>query len=78
MGHAVKEYGLKNYVLVCKSLILMKLYSDLQLFDWPSIVVHSPEGLMYIANGLVILINRNIQVTTITIDYIQLCQGFEC
>ena len=56
----------------------MKLYSDLQLFDWPSIVVHSPEGLMYIANGLVILINRNIQVTTITIDYIQLCQGFEC
>ena len=33
---------------------------------------------MYIAYGLVILVHRNIQVTTITIGYIQLRQGFEC
>ena len=24
-------------------------YSELQFFDWPSIVAHSPVGLMYIA-----------------------------
>ena len=82
MGHAVKEYGLKNYVLVCKSLIDFNEafipYNELQFFDWPSIVAHSPAGLMYIAYGLVILVHRNIQVTTITIGYIQLRQGFEC
>ena len=32
---------------------------------------------MYIAYGLAILVHRNIQVTTITIGYIQLRQGFE-
>ena len=33
---------------------------------------------MYIAYGLVILIHRNIQVTTLTISYSQFRQGFEC
>ena len=82
MGHPVKEYGLKNYVLVCKSLIdfneAFTSYNEWQFFDWPSIVAHSPAGLMYIVYGLVILVHRNIQVTTITIGYIQLRQGFEC
>ena len=53
-------------------------YNELQFLDWSSIVVHSPTGLMYIAYGLVILVHRNIQVTTLTIGYIQFCQGFEC
>ena len=53
-------------------------YNEFQFFDWPSIVAHSSAGLMYIAYGLVILVHRNIQVTTITIGYIQLRQGFEC
>ena len=53
-------------------------YSKLQFFDWPSIVAHSLEGLIYIAYGLLKLIHRNIQVTTVTIGYIQLRQGFEC
>ena len=53
-------------------------YNELQFLDWPSIVVHSPTGLMYIAYGLVILVHRNIQVTTLKIGYIQFCQGFEC
>ena len=76
------EYGVKNYALVCKSLIDFNEafipYNELQFFDWPSIVAHSPAGLMYIAHGLVMLVHRNIQVTTITIGYIQLRQGFEC
>ena len=33
---------------------------------------------MYIAYDLVIMVHRNIQVTTITIGYIHLRQGFEC
>ena len=53
-------------------------YSELQFFDWPSIIAHLPAGLMYIVYGLVRLVHRNIQVTTITIGYIQLRQGFEC
>ena len=53
-------------------------YNELQFFDWPSTVAHSPAGAMYIAYGLVILVHRNIQVATITIGYIQLRQGFEC
>ena len=78
----LKECGLKNYALVWKSLIdfneAFAPYSELQFLEWPSTVVHSPPGLMYIAYGLVILVHRNIQVTTITIGYIQLRQGFEC
>ena len=50
--------------------------SELQFFDWPSIVAHLRAGLMYVAYGLVILVHRNIQVTTITIGYIPLRQGF--
>ena len=46
-------------------------YKELQFFVWPT-------GLMYIAYGLVILAHVNIQVTTITIGYIELHQGFEC
>ena len=72
----------KNYALVCKWLIHFSEafipYNELQFFDWPSIVVHSPVGLMYIVYGLVILVHGNIQVTTITIIYIQLREGFEC
>ena len=50
-------------------------YKELQFFDWPSIwLTHSPAELMYIAYGLVILVHGNIQVTTITIGYIQLRQ----
>ena len=40
--------------------------------------MHSPAGLICIAYRLRLLVHRNIQVTTITIGYIQLCQGFEC
>ena len=40
-------------------------------FDWPSIVVHSPSGLMYIAYGLVILVLKSIQVTIITVSYLR-------
>ena len=46
-------------------------YNEFQFFDWPSIVAHSPAGLMYIAYGLVILVHRNILLTTITIGYIK-------
>ena len=35
-------------------------------------------GLMYVAYGLVILVHKNIKVTTLTIGYIQFHQGFEC
>ena len=49
----LKECGLKNCSLVWKSLIDFNEafipYSELQFFDWRSIVVHSPAGLMYIA-----------------------------
>ena len=44
--------------------------NELQFLDWTSIVVHSPAELMYIAYELVILVQRNIQVTTIMICYI--------
>ena len=50
---------------------------ELQFFDWPSIIVHSHTELMYITYGFVILVYRNIQVTSIMIGYIQLRQGFE-
>ena len=53
-------------------------YNELQFLDWPSFAVHSTVGLMYIACGLMILIHRNIQVTTLMIGYIQFRQGFEC
>ena len=73
-----QEYGVKSYALFFKSLIGINEafipYNELQFFDWNSIVTHSPTGLMYIAYGLMILV----QVTTITIGYIQLRQGFEC
>ena len=52
-------------------------YDEFQFLDWPSIFMHSPAGLMYIVCGLVILVHRNIQVTTLTIGYIQFRQGFE-
>ena len=39
-------------------------YNELQFLDRPSIVAHSP------AAGLVVLVHRNIQVTTLTIVYI--------
>ena len=41
-------------------------------------LLHSLAGLMYIAYRLVVLVHKNIQVTTITNGYIQLRQGFEC
>ena len=76
------ENGVKNYDLICKSLIDFNeafiLYNELQFFDWPSIVAHSPTGLMHIAYWSVILVHRNIQATTVTIGYIQLRQGLEC
>ena len=76
------EYDLKNYAFVCKSLNDFKKvfipYNDLQFLGWPSIIAHSPAGLMYIACGLVILVDTNIKVTTITIGYIQLRQDLEC
>ena len=53
-------------------------YNELQFLDSPSFAVHSTVGLMYIACGLMILIHRNIQVTTLMIGYIQFRQGFEC
>ena len=68
-------------MFVCKSLIdfneVFILDSELQFLDRPSIVAHSPAGLIYVTYGLVILVHRNFQVTTITIGYIQLCQSFE-
>ena len=42
----------------------------LQFLGWRSIVVRSPAGPIYIADALVILVHRNIQVTTITIGCI--------
>ena len=75
-------FSLKKYALVCNSLIDFNEAfipkNVLQFLGWPNIVVHTPAGLMYIAQGLVILVQRNIQVTTITIGYIQLRQGLEC
>ena len=53
-------------------------YNELHFLDWSSIVAHSPGGLMYIVYGLVILAHINIQVTILTIGYIQVCQGLEC
>ena len=52
--------------------------NEQQFLDWPSIAAHSSAGLICIAYGLVILVHRNIQVTTVTIGFIQLRQGFEC
>ena len=69
-------------MLFCKSLIDFNEafipYNELQLFSWPNIVAHSLAAVICIANGLVILVHRNIQVTILLIGYIQLCQGFEC
>ena len=60
-----------NYALFCNSLIDFNEafipYNELQFFDWPSIVLHSPAGLMCIMCGSVVLVHRNIQVTTITL-----------
>ena len=53
-------------------------HDELQFLDWPSIAAHPPTGLMYVAYGLVILVHRNIQVTTLRIDYIQFRQDLEC
>ena len=53
-------------------------YNELQFLDWTNIDVHSPAELMYTALRLVIQVHRNIQVTTLTIGYIQFHQGFEC
>ena len=68
-------------MLICKLLIdfdeAFIPYIELQFFYWPSIVAHLLAGLMYIAYGLVILFHRNIQVIVITINYIELRQGFE-
>ena len=50
----------------------------MQLLDWPSIVAPSPARLMHIAYGLVTLVHRNMQVTNLTVGYIQFRQGFEC
>ena len=56
------------YALVCKSLVHFNEafipYNKLQSLNWPSIFAHSPARLMYIIYGLVILVHRNIQVTT--------------
>ena len=60
----------------CKSLIDFNEafipYNELQFFNWPSFVANSPVGLISITYGLGILVHRNIQVTLITIGYIQL------
>ena len=73
---------LRINALVCKSLIDFNEafipYNELQFLDWPSTVAHSPAGLMDIAYGLVMLVHRNIQGTTLTISYIQFHPGFEC
>ena len=57
------------YAPKCKSLFDFSEafipYNEPQSLDRPSIVVHSPAGLMYIAYRLVILVHRNIKVTTI-------------
>ena len=70
------------YGLVCKSLIDFNEafipYNELQFPNWPSIVAQSTAGLIYITYGFVILVHRNIQVSTLMIGYIQFCQGFEC
>ena len=75
-------FSLKNYALVCKSLIDFNEafipHNQLQFLGCSSIVAHSPAGLMYIAHRLMILVQKNIQVTTKTIGYIQLRQGMEC
>ena len=69
-------------MLVCKSLIDFNEafipYNELQFLDYPSIIAHSPKGPINIMYGLVILVHRNIQVTTIIISYIQFRRGFEC
>ena len=74
-----QEYGLKNYAFTCKSLIdfneAFTHYNELQFFDWPSIVVHSPAGLIYTTYGLVIMVHRSIQVNTITIGNIHVKEG---
>ena len=66
-------------MLFCKSLIDFNEafipYNELQFLDGPSIVADWSAGLMFIPYGLVILVHKNIQVTTITIGYIQLRQG---
>ena len=72
------EKGLKIYVLIYKSLIDFNgafiSYNELQFLGWPSIVARSPAGLMYILYWLVILVQKNIQVSTLTIGYIKFHQ----
>ena len=66
-------------VLTCTSLIDFNeafiTYNQLQFLGRPSILTHKADVYAY---GLVVLVHRNIQVTTIMIGYTQLCQGFEC
>ena len=53
--------------------------NKLQFLDRPRIFAHLSTELMYIAYELVMLVHRNIQVTTLTtIGYIQFRKGFEC
>ena len=63
-------------MLICKSLIDFNEtfipYNELQFLGWS---LASPTGLMYIAYTLVILVQRNIQVTIMAISQIQLSQG---
>ena len=66
MGQMLWFLRIKNrvskFLLVIKSLIDFNkafiLYNELQFLEWPSIVAHSPTGLMYIAYGLVIIVHR--------------------
>ena len=75
MVSKIMHSSVSHYLTLIKHLFI---YNDLQYFDWPNIVAHSPARLMYIEYELVALVHRSIQVTTIKIGYIQLCQGFEC
>ena len=52
-------------------------YNELHFSGWPNNIVHPPSGWIYIVYGSVILVHRNIQVTTIIIGDIQLPQGLE-
>ena len=40
-------------------------YNELQFLKWPSIVMQPLAGLMYVTYGLVILVHKNIQATTL-------------
>ena len=67
IGQMLWFLRIKNVVskimCVCKSLIDFNEafipYNELQFLGRPSIVVHSPTGLMYTAYGLMILVHKN-------------------